>query len=122
MSLNYGFFCWSSCTSWWENDNDVFLTDVTGPTMRASDIFPLINGLTTEIICRTTIFDVHTELTWDCLGLSPLPTYVVDCKTYISKLEYRASITDNGALCKCSTRMNEFVSTAEIEFKIQSKF
>lgn len=90
-------------------------------SIRSSTIFPLINGLVTEIICSVTTQDAFPQLTWDCLNLTHLPTSVRDCKTYVSKLKYTASIVDNGKICKCSARIDEFVSTTEIAFKVQSK-
>ncbi|CAC5355043.1 unnamed protein product [Mytilus coruscus] len=92
---------------------------IKGLSITTSTVFPLINGLLTVIICSATAKDVYTVLTWDCLNLTPLQTSVIDCKTYVSKLEYKASLTDNGKLCKCSARVNTFLSTAEITFEVQ---
>ncbi|XP_071181678.1 uncharacterized protein [Mytilus edulis] len=82
-------------------------------------VFPLINGLITEIRCSATSNHVYTELTWDCLDLKPAPTSVLNCNTYVSKLEYKASFTDNGKSCICSARINKFVSTTEMTFEVQ---
>lgn len=108
----------------WHNDkynkNGTF-TDIKDPSITTSNVFPLINGLTTEIICSATVRDVYTELTWNCLDLTPLPTTVLHCNKYMSKIEYKAALTDNGKLCNCSARINAFVSTAELPLEIQSK-
>ncbi|CAG2213292.1 unnamed protein product [Mytilus edulis] len=93
--------------------------DVTGPSLQTSIVFPLLNGLVTEIICSATVKDVYTELTWDCLSLTPLPASVHQCKTYVSMLEYRPSLTDNGKSCKCLANINGVVYTTGIELKIQ---